>query len=525
MAILLVAALICSLIVSLPSPASAAIGDVSAWGVNTYGQLGDGSTTYRTDAVSAGANGTIDLAGGRHHVLAANSDGSLSAWGWNVSGQLGDGTSTNRSTPVTVNLGNVTAVGAGHYHSLAVRNGAVWSWGRNAFGQLGDGTTNNRSTPAIVAGTSNVAMVAGGREHSVALRNNGTMLAWGNNANGQLGNGTNASSTTPVAVNINNVDVITSGRIHSVALRTDGTVWTWGDNSFGQLGDGTTTSRSNPVRVNGLTGIVDVEAFGFHTIALDNAGRVWAWGRNNLGQLGDSTATERTTPVLVGVPTMVAIGSGRDYGMAAQADGTIYAWGRNNGGELGDGTTAIRTTPVVVDDVDDTVELVGGRDYIAVRAGGATPPPPEPELECTATVVGNDLRLDWTNGFGRAAIRRGASWHSTPGQVVTTTISGAAADQATYSVRVRIDGLKTDFPCERDGNPPPPPASPCSVATQGTDAVLSWDPAFTNVNVRRNGSWLRTVNNGTSTTVAGGAGDTFAIIVRINGVKITHPCT
>jgi len=42
---------------------------------------------------------------------------------------------------------------------------------------------------------------------------------------------------------------IAGGGDHTIALKTDGTVWAWGSNWTGQLGDGTITRRSSPVQV------------------------------------------------------------------------------------------------------------------------------------------------------------------------------------------------------------------------------------------------------------------------------------
>ena len=50
---------------------------------------------------------------------------------------------------------------------------------------------------------------------------------------------------------------IAGGGEHTIALKADGTVWAWGDNEFGQLGDGTTTDSSSPVQV------VDADGTGF----------------------------------------------------------------------------------------------------------------------------------------------------------------------------------------------------------------------------------------------------------------------
>ena len=81
------------------------------------------------------------LAGGGSHALALCRDGTVWAWGLNSHGQLGDGTATDRATPVQVpGLTGVAAVAAGAAHSLALSSeGTVWSWGYNRSGQLGQG--------------------------------------------------------------------------------------------------------------------------------------------------------------------------------------------------------------------------------------------------------------------------------------------------------------------------------------------------------------------------------------------------
>ncbi|MYQ98582.1 Ig-like domain repeat protein [Streptomyces sp. SID6139] len=101
-------------------------GQVLAWGDNTYGQLGDGTTTRRTEPVPvhlpAGTEVTA-ITGGDDHTVALTSTGQVLAWGYNRYGQVGDGTTTDRTEPVPVELPEgaaATAVGAGNYHSLAV---------------------------------------------------------------------------------------------------------------------------------------------------------------------------------------------------------------------------------------------------------------------------------------------------------------------------------------------------------------------------------------------------------------------
>ncbi|MCA1789237.1 MAG: hypothetical protein LC667_05085 [Thioalkalivibrio sp.] len=132
-------------------------GTAWAWGRNTYGQLGDGSTTRRSApvAVDMPSGMTFESLGpGGNHSLALDRDGIAWAWGLNLDGQLGDGTTEQRTVPVQVAMPTGTSFASLHfadYHSLALDlDGAAWAWGRNRYGQLGDGTTTPRSSPGPV---------------------------------------------------------------------------------------------------------------------------------------------------------------------------------------------------------------------------------------------------------------------------------------------------------------------------------------------------------------------------------------
>ena len=198
-------------------------------------------------------------------------------------------------------LSDVTAIAGGANHTLALKSdGTVWAWGSNFHGQLGDGSNTDRTTPVQVSGLSDVTAIAGGGDHAIALKSDGTVWAWGFNFYGQLGDGSNTDRTTPVQVSgLSDVTAIAGGYEHTIALESNGTVWTWGLNDHGQLGDGTTTIRTTPLPVSGLRGVTTIAGGYEHTIALKSDGTVWAWGYNLYGELGDSTTTQRTTPVQV----------------------------------------------------------------------------------------------------------------------------------------------------------------------------------------------------------------------------------
>src|ERR1041384_5896866 len=56
--------------------------------------------------------------------------------------------------------------------------GNVFSWGYNASGQLGNGTTADSGTPVLVSGLGDVVAIAGGSDHSMALKSDGTVWTW-----------------------------------------------------------------------------------------------------------------------------------------------------------------------------------------------------------------------------------------------------------------------------------------------------------------------------------------------------------
>ncbi|HTZ87540.1 MAG TPA: hypothetical protein VMB05_12805 [Solirubrobacteraceae bacterium] len=271
----------------------------------TYGQQQE----HAAPVTVSGITGAVAVAAGNLDGMALLSNGTIKAWGENVGGELGDGKATETTTPVTVKeISNATAVAMGEEDSLALLStGHVMAWGTDETGQLGTGDTlANRHVPKEVSGISTAVAIAAGLEHNLALLSNGTVMAWGNNDDGQLGNGEEEGPTvckaagycakTPVTVEgLSNVAAIAAGGDHSLALLKDGTVMAWGNNESGELGDDSKEESFVPVPVVGIKTAIAIAANEESSMALLENGEVVTWGANSEGQLGDdSTGASET---------------------------------------------------------------------------------------------------------------------------------------------------------------------------------------------------------------------------------------
>jgi alpha-tubulin suppressor-like RCC1 family protein len=331
-------------------------GGVKCWGDNNNGQLGIG-----TDGLHANSTVPVDvssitdatqISSGPADVCALLSGGTVKCWGDNTYGELGNGTTTGSDLPQNVSgLTGATQVVTGTTTSCAlVAGGVVKCWGANgANGYLGNGGQNDSYVPVTVSGISGATQIT----TSCALLAGGTVKCWGPGSQGQLGNGTMPTYGSNVPVSVSNLTGATqiSGLYGGTcALLASGTVKCWGSNFYGELGNGTTTNSSVPVSVSNLSGATAISRTeNESSCALVAGGAIECWGNNVDGELGNGTTTNSDVPVNVsGLTTAIQVSAG-DYSTCALfGNGTAQCWGDNLYGGLGNGTYVPSDVPVNV---------------------------------------------------------------------------------------------------------------------------------------------------------------------------------
>ncbi|GIO14340.1 hypothetical protein J19TS2_38950 [Cohnella xylanilytica] len=352
-------------------------GTIWVWGSNGSGELGLGDTKVRKVPVQV--TGPIQdipfkqVDAGIQFTVALAADGTVWAWGQNSSGELGDGTTTRRLEPVQVRdpsdpsgyLTGVKQIQGGSSQSVALKeDGSVYTWGNNQSGQLGvDRKIPLSLVPLKVPNLPPIVNIVVSNGYTMAIDEAGVLWAWGEESYGQLGIGTIPSSTVleasfkPIKVHAPDnsapewadVDQIAAGVTHVLALK-DGKVYAWGNNLQGALGIGNSTRNFSgypiPVQDPGdpsgqLSDVKAIAAGWDQSYAIKNDGTVVAWGVNLYGQLGNGTNQSSKLPVPVkwdnGSPFdgAVAVTAGFNFGLLLREDGTLWAMGNNAAGQLG----------------------------------------------------------------------------------------------------------------------------------------------------------------------------------------------
>jgi alpha-tubulin suppressor-like RCC1 family protein len=266
-------------------------GRVACWGANRWGALGDNVARHAscpraviahdcssTPVIVRELADAVEVAVADDHACARRRSGHVACWGMNHYGQLGDGGRTDRPAPVMVaGLDDAVQIETGYFFTCARRiHGQVMCWGVNTYGELGDGrehqacevshdTTDEHGNvdcspaPVEVAGLRDAARLAVGSAGACAVRASGAVVCWGHIPGEEPERSMPGSlAAAPVAADI------AIGEDHACALKLGGGIRCWGR-----------VEASAPTA--GVHGLLALRAGGSHTCVLSAAGQLVCW--------------------------------------------------------------------------------------------------------------------------------------------------------------------------------------------------------------------------------------------------------
>lgn len=284
-------------------------GHIWAWGDNSEGQLGLGTTGGHTQVpteVNPGPGSDFsservkEVHGGASHSLALTESEKIFATGDNSRGQLGNGgfANSNLFERISTLTGPFAAICVGAFHNVVVKtNGEVWVWGSNSFGELGGATALGTERSPVLLNPNSTGLLkvdekiigcAAGAYHTLLLADSGrTVLGFGSDANLQLGQNNESATrdyyfSEPLEVDLSALAVnetvkqLSAGLAGSGFVTDFGRVFTFGTACFGTvvLGRDGCGKIAEPVQFSPIEQEADYIVMGaFHTIVLSKGNR------------------------------------------------------------------------------------------------------------------------------------------------------------------------------------------------------------------------------------------------------------
>jgi alpha-tubulin suppressor-like RCC1 family protein len=333
------------------------------------GSSGGGTTTPTVDPTAFTASSLVQGSMKYGSSYAIASDG-IYGWGDNNFGRVDPknttkvGTSRVITSPQLVLAGDFVQITSSNTYTVAVtRTGDVYTWG---------GISSYSETPITkLSSLSNIAKVALGEKHLIAMTKTGGVVGYGVNDFGQVGNRSTTAvpASAPVTILTNAgpnpiIDIAATQRASAV-LRADGEVDTWGNNTSNELGNGTLGgTMTYPTRNKmPVTNGISIQAANSTFAVLTSDGKAFVWGDNSTGIYADGTTTSPSTAATT-APRQIAsladknikklvIGPYASY--AIDANNTTYSWGYNQG-KLGNGTSSAQYTPTALTISGETIK-------------------------------------------------------------------------------------------------------------------------------------------------------------------------
>jgi len=303
------------------------------WGRNAEGQLGVGAAAgsgfYPRPIAVAGAHRFRSVSAGSLHTCGVTIDRVLFCWGLNDFGQLGDGTTITRRLPTRVAIAiRIREVDPGWEHTCAVSMGNVaYCWGRDPYGQLGDATrASTRLTPVRVV-LHPFKTVSAGFTSTCGVTPAGRGFCWGETHAGQLGIGNTDSDAqvipAPIAGDLRFKN-ISAGFVHACGVTRDNKAYCWGDNGYGELGSATDNPvQPTPALVAGGLAFRALETQYYRTCGVTTANAAYCWG---VGALSGLPGVSEVPALVPGGLQFRQVTTGHSATCGVTIDNRGYCW-------------------------------------------------------------------------------------------------------------------------------------------------------------------------------------------------------
>jgi alpha-tubulin suppressor-like RCC1 family protein len=376
-------------------------GSVYVWGINTSGQIGDGTAISKSSPVQVVSDKTISkIVGSSGGIILLDTSGNLWGTGTNTSGQLGLNDAINRSSYTQIASGVLDASCNGSNTLFIKTDNTLWGCGGGGSALL-NASLVTVSSPIMLNNTfswQSFNSVRGTLQNQTYAYANGlpqptptvtasptptptpsptafalSYWAWGPNTDGNLANGT--------ATNLANLSQwygtdqyseVAQGRT-GLFKKTDGSFWVAGQNSYGKLGLGDTVNRSSMVQLP-ESAYVTISAIGSgagNTILIKKDGTLWTAGSNSFGVLGNNSTVTQSSFVQESLGKTDWVKAAMSANTAVALDKSGKLWGVGFA-PIGDGTNLSTSTYVQIGSGTDWTDVEAGLDQMYANKSNGT---------------------------------------------------------------------------------------------------------------------------------------------------------
>lgn len=383
-------------------------GGAQTWGNNTYGQLGNNSTTASNTPVTVqglpSGVAITQVEGGAGASFAMTSSGAVYGWGSNLYRQLGIAanytssvkiykTAQSAARVVHPSSGTLSSMWANEFTGGVMdSSGSMFTWGNAAYGLLGRGTKGPTSTATgakfdrvgSVDGTGVDLMDSTDRGTVMVLSDGSVWTSGYNNVNTwNNGDGGSGSRLWPGKIDLpigpdtsypnETIEHLSCGANHCLVATSDGRIFGWGDQTYKQILPTASTAANaynTPTLVVDLTSVPRIAAGRYFSLYVEpgaGGGTVYGWGYNsNRAASPDGAVTTALTAfsAVTSVSNVVDVSAGWYHSSVLRADGTVAVWGSNGGYEFGN-MTKTNASPYW-----GAPSLPSGASAVAVQAAG-----------------------------------------------------------------------------------------------------------------------------------------------------------